>query len=59
MAIQTNPPRDPSDMVSNSHTGLYSAVAIAILALIGFLIYAQYNPAPTVPAADTTTTQPK
>lgn len=45
-------------MVGNGHTGVYSAVAIAVVAVIGFLIYAQYNPAPTVPAADTTT-QPK
>jgi hypothetical protein len=59
MAPRTEPPRDPSYMGSNSHTGLYSAIAIAVVLLIGFLIYAQYNWMPTIPVGDTTTSQPK
>lgn len=59
MAPRTEPPRDPSDMVGNSRTGLWTAVSIAVVLLIGFLIYVQYNPSPRFPSADTTTTQTK
>ena len=41
-------PRDPSKMGSNSHTGLYTGLAIATIFVIGFLIFAFDQPKLTV-----------
>jgi hypothetical protein len=49
MAIKTSPPRDPSDMVSNSHPWYYTALAIAFVLIAGYLIFADYQKVSTVP----------
>jgi hypothetical protein len=53
------PDRDPSNMVDNSNSGLYTALGVAALLVVGFIAYSNYEPTPKIPPADAPITQPK
>ena len=49
--------RDPSKMVSNSHRAVYAAIALAVLALVGFTVYSVSDSTPPNQTPPTSTPQ--
>ena len=45
MTLRTNPPRNPSQMGSNSYSGVITGVGLVALLVIGFVVFANLDPA--------------
>jgi hypothetical protein len=58
---RNNPPRDPSEMGSNNNSGMYTGIGLVALIVIGFLVFATYEPVQNLPtqSAPAPVTQPQ